>query len=425
MSLKRNSIWNLAGAGLPLLIGAIAIPYLVQRLGVERFGILSLVWSLIGYFSLFDFGMGRALTQQLAKRIGTPMQDEIPQLAKAGMVFIGATGGVGALLLAGLSGPLSADWLNISLGLQQETASSLLIAALGIPFTTAATGLRGVSEAYGDFKAVSLLRMALGAGTFALPVICVWVAGPSLPIIVTALAGARAVACVAQLWLAGRCLPNRWWRATRQPGYLRQLLAQGAWMTASNIIGPVIVSMDRFVIAAVAGASVVAYYSVPAEMMLRLLIVPGALTTALFPQLTTVLASSRPEAVYLYHRSIRALILILAPVCLVMAVFSYPALAWWINPLFAAQAWPVVAILSLGILCNGLAFVPFTAIQAAGSARVTGTINIAMLLVYIPIVFIFVSWMGIVGAAIAWLIRAALDALLLFWAARKILHMAV
>jgi molybdopterin-containing oxidoreductase family membrane subunit len=97
MSLKRNSIWNLAGAGLPLLIGAIAIPYLVQRLGVERFGILSLVWSLIGYFSLFDFGMGRALTQQLAKRIGTPMQDEIPQLAKAGMVCIGATGGVGAL----------------------------------------------------------------------------------------------------------------------------------------------------------------------------------------------------------------------------------------------------------------------------------------------------------------------------------------
>ena len=55
MSLSRNTIWNLAGAGLPLLIGAATIPWLMSRLGVERFGILTLLWAIIGYFSLFYF----------------------------------------------------------------------------------------------------------------------------------------------------------------------------------------------------------------------------------------------------------------------------------------------------------------------------------------------------------------------------------
>jgi O-antigen/teichoic acid export membrane protein len=67
MSLRRNILWNLAGAGLPLLAGAALIPFLVRESGIEVFGILTLVWALIGYFSLFDFGLGRALTQQVAQ----------------------------------------------------------------------------------------------------------------------------------------------------------------------------------------------------------------------------------------------------------------------------------------------------------------------------------------------------------------------
>ena len=78
MSLKRNTFWNLAGNGLPFLLGAVTIPYLIRHLGVEAFGILTLIWGLIGYFSLFDFGLGRALTQQVAARLATGMLEKIP-----------------------------------------------------------------------------------------------------------------------------------------------------------------------------------------------------------------------------------------------------------------------------------------------------------------------------------------------------------
>ena len=45
------------------------IPRVVAGLGMERFGLLTLVWTAIGYFGLFDFGLGRALTQQVAGRL--------------------------------------------------------------------------------------------------------------------------------------------------------------------------------------------------------------------------------------------------------------------------------------------------------------------------------------------------------------------
>ena len=67
--LARNTIWNLVGEGAPLLVGVVAIPILIHALGTARFGILMIVWMLIGYLGLFDLGMGRALTNPVAQKL--------------------------------------------------------------------------------------------------------------------------------------------------------------------------------------------------------------------------------------------------------------------------------------------------------------------------------------------------------------------
>ena len=64
-----------------MAVAVVAIPSLIRVLGVPRFGVLSLAWTVIGYFSLFDLGMGRALTKLVADKLGAQQEHAIPGLA--------------------------------------------------------------------------------------------------------------------------------------------------------------------------------------------------------------------------------------------------------------------------------------------------------------------------------------------------------
>src|SRR6266849_6646628 len=106
--LARNTVWNLLGSGAPMLVAVFCIPILIRGLGKERFGVLTLAWALIGYASLFDLGLGRALTQLVAKKLGAGEDREVPTLVWTSLVLmllLGAAGALAAVLLAAWLGP--------------------------------------------------------------------------------------------------------------------------------------------------------------------------------------------------------------------------------------------------------------------------------------------------------------------------------
>src|SRR5215813_1407314 len=78
--LAKNTLWNLLGNGAPLILAVFCIPILIRALGKDRFGVLTLAWALIGYASLFDFGLGRALTQLVARKLGAGEERDVPTL---------------------------------------------------------------------------------------------------------------------------------------------------------------------------------------------------------------------------------------------------------------------------------------------------------------------------------------------------------
>lgn len=409
MSLKRNTLWNLAGTGLPLLLGAITIPYLINRTGVEAFGVLTLVWALIGYFSLFDFGLGRALTQQVAAVRSAGLFGQLPSLVKTGLWFTAITGIAGGLILAVLADELALHWLKVSVPLQPSTHLALLIAAIGIPMTTLTAGLRGILEAYEDFKVVNLLRISLGTANFGLPALSVMLLGNSLSWMVASLVAARFVVMLGHLWLVYKRLPAGWLSGRFDKTNLKNLLSFGAWMTVSNIVSPLMVTADRFVISAVLGASMVAFYTVPYEALSRVLVLPGALTSALFPRLAFVMRNDAAEAQRLYSKCLMLVIAALLPICIIFAIGSKWGLTLWLGKDFAENSWIIVCIMSLGVLLNGIAFVPFASIQASGDARSTAILHIFELLFYIPFLFFGLKAYGLMGAAAAWTARAGVD----------------
>ncbi len=61
MSMIKNSTWNILGVVIPSAIALPTMGVLSRLLGVEQFGLFTLAFAIVGYATLFDAGLSRAV----------------------------------------------------------------------------------------------------------------------------------------------------------------------------------------------------------------------------------------------------------------------------------------------------------------------------------------------------------------------------
>src|SRR5260370_28266184 len=116
-----------------MIVAVFCIPVLIRGLGKDRFGVLTLAWALIGYASLFDLGLGRALTQLVAKKLGAGEEREIPSLAWTSLLLMLLLGLSGAAVVVLASPCLVHRVLHLPRALQVEALGSFYLLGLSIP----------------------------------------------------------------------------------------------------------------------------------------------------------------------------------------------------------------------------------------------------------------------------------------------------
>ena len=206
VSIRKNTLWNLAGSATPMLMGAAVIPFLLHRLGVGRLGILTLIWSLIGYFSVFDFGLGRALTYKVSALIAAERTDRALGSIKPGLRLLAVVGCMGAMVVTACAAAFGVGWLNVQPGLYHETYYAILMSGAAIPIATLTSGLRGVLEGFQEFRLVNILRAILGILNFSIPVVTVAVLGPNLIFVVGGLLVSRLIVMILHFIVIGALL---------------------------------------------------------------------------------------------------------------------------------------------------------------------------------------------------------------------------
>ena len=418
-TLGKNTIWNLIGQAAPALAAVFTVPILIHGLGTERFGVLTLIWLIVGYFSIFDLGLGRALTQLLADRLGRDDHDAVAPLVWTAMGLMAALGLLGTGIAA-IVAPNVQHALKAPASLRVETLDSIYLLALSIPLVVSTAGFRGILEARQRFDLANMVRLASGVFTYVGPVLAL-LFSPSLVPITAVLVLGRLATWVAYLMMCIHELPKLRERVAFQRDYVSPLLKFGGWMTVSNLIGPILVYLDRFLIAAILGAAAVAYYVTPFEIVTRLLLLPWALSGVLFPSLASSFVQNRGRSGRLFSLGIRASGLSLFPFVLLVIAFAHEGLALWVGEPIASHSTSVMRWLAIGVFVNGIVQVPFSTIQAVGRPDLTAKIHLIELPLYLPTLWWMAHHQGINGAAIAWMVRGAFDFAAQYIVARRLL----
>ncbi|MEW8507348.1 MAG: flippase [Candidatus Thiodiazotropha sp.] len=415
--LAKNVVWNLLSIGVPFLVAIITIPILIDAIGKDRFGLLAISWMFVGYFSLFDFGLGRALTVLVARCLGENRQDDIPGLVWTALTLMAVLGVIGFGIISMLTPWLVGSVLKVPPELQQETSKAFYLLSLSIPFVILTVGLRGVIAAYQQFGMLTAIRIPMGIFTFVGPVAVLPFSISLYPIVAVLVVG-RFIAVLAHLLLMLRIVPEVAYRYRLDVAQLRPLLGFGGWMTVSNLVVPLMVSMDRFVIGAVLSVTAVAFYTTPFEIVFRLLVIPTAFAAVLLPAQSTTLAiekgDERRYSAVLFNKGLSYIYIVLFPLLLLISVFSYDGLKLWVGEEFASNGFMVMQWLVVGALLYGLSQVPFSLLQSAGHPDWAAKLHLLELPVYIAVLWWALTNYGILGAAVVWTLRAWVDALVLY-----------
>lgn len=407
--LARNVALNVAGWALPAMCALAAIPALVRGMGAERFGILALAWTLVGAFSPFDMGIGRALTQALSERVGREDQTDSPDLVWSALWLLLGVGALGALGLAVAAAPLAARWLHLSVALQPETRCALRWLALAVPLTTLTSGLRGVLEAGQSFRVVNALRTPLTLLSFAGP----WAMQPfshALPASIAVLVGTRALVCV----LHAAAVANRY-PALRRVRVARaraigSLWRVAGWMTLSTLANPVLATGDRLMIGAVLPMAAFAQYAAVSEVASKLSVIGAVLQPVLLPALAATLISNPSRALRMFDRGARVAAFAAAPAALVLVAFAPEGLRAWLGGEVVRSATPVLRLLAIAWYVNACAQIPYVALQSAGRADVPAKFHVVEVPLHLVTLWLLLGRFGLLGAAIAGALRIVVDA---------------
>jgi O-antigen/teichoic acid export membrane protein len=403
----KNSTLN----GITLLVPGIffipAAAILSRELGVESFGILLLMYSVLGYSSIFDAGMTRAVIRKIAQ--STSQLNE-KKIIGTSLIFILVISSLPCFLIIIFSENF-VKLLNVGQEYLSETNQSLVIVAFAIPCFLVSSVSFSYLEGKEKFLELAIYKIISGFFLAILPALMSVTLG-GLVYAAYGLLIARVISVLLALLSIKSSLGIRNLRFCKYT--LKELITFGGWISLSNIVSPIMSYMDRFLLTNSIGPSFSVFYVASSDFIEKLSAIPGALAKTIFPLFSRVGTHS-----IFIHRIYIGLSIVLFFVITPIFIFSQEILNVWLGPPFGDNSQEILKILLVGFFFNSLAQIPYAAIQSYGYAKLTALLHLAELIPYLYIFFYFVTKFGLIGAAYAWSCRVIIDFLFLLYFSEK------
>lgn len=404
MSIKRHTFYNLVGSILSFAVLLVTVPLYLDLIGLDRYGILSIIWIMLGYFGFFDFGLGRAVAHKIA---GLPREDRKQQkdVLWTGLATSIPLALAGVVILYFVLQFVLGRWISMDAALHEEAHAAVIWVALSLLPLVLSAAFNGLLLGNQRFMVINVVDVTTRILLQLIPLAVALYISPDLVHLAQAVFWARILSLFT--WILGcmRVVP-----AIMAPRFKFHLVSglwkYGGWITLSALVGPLLSGLERFFIGNMQGAAAVTLYAVPFSLIAPIVMLAGSLSAALFPRYSSLDSDASRQ---LAQRAMHVILVMVTPL-MVMLIFSVqPFLSIWIDVDFSNNSVGVAQILVVGFWANSLAKVFHTQLQGEGKPSIVAWIHLAELLPFLMLLFLLTSQWGVLGAALAWTIRAVVD----------------
>jgi O-antigen/teichoic acid export membrane protein len=402
-SVRRNLAAGVLGDGWAVLIQIAFVPVYVKLLGIEGYGLIGAVAILFALFAVLDSALAPAISRVVARALAgaRPIREARTLLRSVEILLLAVA------IVTATFGFVTAEWLvERWLRIEALDVSSVAAALRLFAFQVAIRLFVAIYRAVlvGAQELVWLSAFAAGFATLrgagVVPILWAW---PGIE----AFFAFQALVTVLEAGFLGRKAwsllsdPGRAWFSLAALGEIRRFSVGVAVMT---ILWQALHHSDKALLSAMLPLADVGRYALASSAAAGLALIVGPFASVAFPRLTELAARGDNAALSAeFHQLAQMVVLTLAPVAWVVALFAEPLLfAWTRDGVLSSGASPFLAVLAIAGLLKGCMTLPYTLQLATGRSRAIAGSYAAMLVVFVPSTYFGSMAHGAIAAAYAW-----------------------
>ncbi len=405
MSLKKNILANYFGQGWVALMSLAFIPFYIERLGLEAFGLVGFFALLQGIFRLIDMGMSTALNREMARYAGGATtigvaRDlvrtiEIVTYALAVLVFSTVW------MFAELFGR---DWFN-------KTDLNYSVISVAIKVMGAITALRLIEAVYTSSITGLQNQVLYNIGTASMATIrwagCALILIVVEPTIINFFLW-QLFSSALSLFLFRYKLYEIIFSLNARGNFSLKVLSSvkkfASGVFAVTVLGMVLSQSDKIYLSRSLELKEFGYYSLAVAISGGVYYLSVPIQQAYMPRLNQLYAANQhKEFINAYRTALQLIAVTIGSVSMVMSLFSKEILLIWTgNHEIATEVALLLGALCVGNLLSCLLSIPIqTNLSIGRTGRVVG-IYIVSVIMYIPMIMLAGCVFGAVGVAGSW-----------------------
>ncbi|MAN13961.1 MAG: hypothetical protein CL945_04535 [Dinoroseobacter sp.] len=407
----RNSALNLAGVVIPAALAIIATPVILNNLGPQGFGIFSLQLAVLVLIGVNDFGISRAMTLEAVAQGGFTSNAELRQVVWAGIHLITVVA-VGVIVIGGSA--MTIVTATTPMSMDQQISWALLIPAAAVSLVTLPA--RAALEVQERFALSNSLRTVGSSLLFAGPALATYIE-PTMTATSLAMLGSRVGLSIASIVATRNLLERPDWKqfthvlrgfvSLRASKLHWRLIRRAGWLGSAGITSMLIGYVDRFALGFLATATVIALYVVPAELVTKMWLVTGALTSAVMPRLAHYWRDDGGgQFGRLFNLLLYSQLALVLSAHVIFVFFGEHLLAIWLGSQYDQSMSELLAILSIGISVNTISSLNYIVLILHGKERLIAHVQFVALL--LTVIASLIAGYYYQAAGVAWVFSGRL-----------------